>query len=194
MVWKAASLGKPPAHTLGFLLILCLCPHLLFFPGARACSHLIHLLGQTPAKQESRMDVGKQQVTAPFHSSHNWVQLIINQSQTCAMPPGEFLCVFIHKMPPSVQLSCFVSSAETFQQLLLSFIQVPVLLCWSLSWWHLSLNYHFLIIFCENPALVGLGGQWTITGLCCLRIWHKVQYTVPVWESVDGWGVGQGRR
>ena len=88
------------------------------FPGARACSHLTHLLVQTPAKEESRMDVGMQQVTAPFHSFHNWVQLIINQSQTCAMPSGKFLCVFIHKMPPSVQFNCFVSSAETFQQLL----------------------------------------------------------------------------
>lgn len=103
-------------------------PTYCVFPRARDCFHLTHLLVQTPAKQESRMDVGEQQVTAPFHSFHNWVQLIINQSQTCPMPSGKFLCVFIHKIPPSVQLSCFVSSAETFQQLFRSFIQAPVVL------------------------------------------------------------------
>lgn len=76
--------GKPPAHTLGFLLILCLCPHLLVSPGTRACSYLTHLLVQRITQANSTqqnesigwiwasIDVGEQQVTAPFHSFHNW--------------------------------------------------------------------------------------------------------------------------
>lgn len=92
--------------------------------------------------------------------------------------------LFIYKWPPSVQLSCFVSSTEVLQQTFLGLIKAHITLRQSLL---VALATGILqhIVFCQNSARVVPQGQLTITGLCHLQTWHRGAYAVPKWESMD---------